>query len=114
MTKTDLETGVRRIISEKLGVDEDRITPDSSFVNDLGADSLDMVELVMAAEDFFDIAIPDEDAEKILTVRDAQDYIADACVKEAFMQEIEEPGKAHKNFPKKQEPDGRYRLITGE
>ena len=67
---------VKSIIVEQLGVDEEEVTPDASFVDDLGADSLDRVELVMAFEEAFDIEIPDEDAEKIRTVQDAIDYIA--------------------------------------
>ena len=66
---------VKSIIVEQLGVDEEEVTPDASFVDDLGADSLDTVELVMAFEEAFDIEIPDEDAEKIRTVKDAVDYI---------------------------------------
>lgn len=66
---------VKQIIVEQLGVDEGEVTPNASFVDDLGADSLDTVELVMAFEEAFDIEIPDEDAEKIKTVKDATDYI---------------------------------------
>jgi len=66
---------VKKIIVEQLGVDEEEVTPDASFVDDLGADSLDTVELVMAFEEEFGIEIPDEDAEKIRTVSDAVDYI---------------------------------------
>jgi acyl carrier protein len=66
---------VKQIISEQLGVDEGEVTPSASFVDDLGADSLDQVELVMALEEAFDVEIPDEDAEKIRTVQDAIDYI---------------------------------------
>lgn len=66
---------IRQIVSEQLGVDEAEITPKSSFVDDLGADSLDTVELVMALEEAFDLEIPDEDAEKIRTVQDAITYI---------------------------------------
>ena len=66
---------VKEIIVEQLGVDEAEVTPTASFVDDLGADSLDTVELVMAFEEAFDIEIPDEDAEKIRTVQDAVDYI---------------------------------------
>jgi len=66
---------VKQIIVEQLGVDEGEVTPGASFVDDLGADSLDTVELVMAFEEGFDIEIPDEDAEKIRTVQDAVDYI---------------------------------------
>lgn len=66
---------VKKIIVEQLGVDEDEVTPDASFVDDLGADSLDIVELVMAFEEEFDLEIPDEDAEKIQTVGHAIEYI---------------------------------------
>ena len=66
---------VKGIIVEQLGVDEEEVTPDASFVDDLGADSLDTVELVMAFEEEFDIEIPDEEAEEITTVQNAIDYI---------------------------------------
>ncbi|HHY95140.1 MAG TPA: acyl carrier protein [Firmicutes bacterium] len=66
---------LRRIIVEQLGVDEENVTLESSFQDDLGADSLDVVELLMAIEEEFEIEIPDEDAEKIQTVGDAVDYI---------------------------------------
>lgn len=69
------EERVKQIIVEQLGVDEGEVTPKASFVDDLGADSLDTVELVMAFEEAFDIEIPDEDAEKIRTVQDAISYI---------------------------------------
>ena len=71
----DIETKVREKISEQLGVAADEVTPEASFIEDLGADSLDIVELVMAFEEAFDLDIPDEDAEKIRTVKDAVDYI---------------------------------------
>jgi acyl carrier protein len=70
-----VEERVKQIIVEQLGVDEAEVTPTASFVDDLGADSLDTVELVMAFEENFGIEIPDEDAEKIATVKDAVDYI---------------------------------------
>ena len=70
-----VEERVKQIIVEQLGVDEGEVTPNASFVDDLGADSLDTVELVMAFEEAFDIEIPDEQAEKIRTVKDAIDYI---------------------------------------
>ena len=66
---------VKGIIVEQLGVDEEEVTPDASFVDDLGADSLDTVELVMALEEEFETEIPDEEAEKITTVKEAIDYI---------------------------------------
>ena len=70
-----VEERVKQIIVEQLGVDEGEVTPTASFVDDLGADSLDTVELVMAFEEAFGIEIPDEDAEKIATVKDANEYI---------------------------------------
>ena len=70
-----VEQKVKQIIVEQLGVDESQVDNTASFVDDLGADSLDIVELVMAFEEAFDIDIPDEDAEKIATVKDAIDYI---------------------------------------
>jgi acyl carrier protein len=73
---------VKEIIVEQLGVEEDEVSPEASFIDDLGADSLDTVELVMAFEEEFNIEIPDEDAEGISTVQDAIDYIK-ANVKEA-------------------------------
>ena len=66
---------VKSIIVESLGVDEDEVTPDASFQEDLGADSLDVVELVMALEEQFGVEIPDEDAEKITRVKEAIEYI---------------------------------------
>jgi acyl carrier protein len=66
---------VKEIIAKQLGVDQSEVTPDASFVEDLGADSLDTVELVMAFEEAFNIEIPDEDAEKIAKVKNAIDYI---------------------------------------
>jgi acyl carrier protein len=70
-----LDEKVKQIIVEQLGVDEAEATPTAHFIDDLGADSLDIVELVMAFEEAFEIEIPDEDAEKITTVKDAIDYI---------------------------------------
>ena len=70
-----MEDRVKEIIVEQLGVDADQVTKNASFVDDLGADSLDTVELVMALEEEFDVEIPDEDAEKIATVRDAIEYL---------------------------------------
>jgi acyl carrier protein len=72
---SEQEAKIKQIIAEKLGVSEDKVTPQASFVDDLGADSLDQVELIMAFEDAFDIDIPDEDAEKLKTVKDANDYL---------------------------------------
>jgi acyl carrier protein len=73
----EIEMKVIEIVSKQLGVAKEKITPKSSFVNDLGADSLDTVELVMEIEDAFDLSIPDEAAEKIQTVGDAIRYIED-------------------------------------
>nr|WP_277560102.1 acyl carrier protein [Acinetobacter beijerinckii] len=70
-----IEMRVKQIIVEQLGVDEGEVVANASFVDDLGADSLDLVELIMAFEEEFGFEIPDDDAEKILTVRDAIDYI---------------------------------------
>jgi len=72
---SDIEARVKKIIAEQLGVPEADVTNEKAFVADLGADSLDTVELVMAFEEAFEIEIPDEDAEKIRTVQDATDYI---------------------------------------
>ncbi|MFI5358850.1 MAG: acyl carrier protein [Halanaerobiales bacterium] len=71
----DVYNKVVDIIVEELGVDPEEVTPEASFIDDLGADSLDVVELVMAFEEEFDLEIPDEDAENIKTVQDAVDYI---------------------------------------
>ncbi len=70
-----VEEKVKKIIVDQLGVDEAEVTPEAKFIEDLGADSLDTVELVMALEEEFGIEIPDEDAEKIVTVKDASNYI---------------------------------------
>lgn len=72
---SDIATRVKSIIVDKLGVDENEVTPEASFTNDLGADSLDTVELIMEFEKEFNLTIPDEDAEKIGTVNDAITYI---------------------------------------
>ncbi|HZX61560.1 MAG: acyl carrier protein [Bacteroidetes bacterium] len=72
---SDIATKVKAIIVDKLGVDENEVTPEASFTNDLGADSLDTVELIMEFEKEFDIAIPDDQAEKIGTVGEAIAYI---------------------------------------
>ena len=72
---SDIATKVKKIIVDKLGVDEAEVTPEASFTNDLGADSLDTVELIMEFEKEFNIAIPDEQAEKIQTVGEAVRYI---------------------------------------
>ena len=73
----DVEAKVKEIIIDKLGVEESQITPEASFTNDLGADSLDIVELVMGLESAFSLSIPDEDAEKIGTVGDAVNYLTE-------------------------------------
>lgn len=73
---SNIEARVKKIIIEQLGVKEEQVTNEASFVEDLGADSLDTVELVMALEEEFELEIPDEDAEKITTVQQAIDYIS--------------------------------------
>ena len=77
----DVEAKVKEIIVEQLGVDEAQVKPEASFIDDLGADSLDTVELVMAFEEKFDIEIPDEDAEKMRTVGDAMAYLSTKLAK---------------------------------
>ena len=74
---SEIESKVKAIIVDKLGVDEAEVKPEASFTNDLGADSLDTVELIMEFEKEFEISIPDEDAEKITTVGDAINYISE-------------------------------------
>ena len=71
----DIEARVKKIVAEQLGVIDEEVTADASFVDDLGADSLDTVELVMALEEEFETEIPDEEAEKIVTIKDAIHYI---------------------------------------
>jgi acyl carrier protein len=71
----DVEAQIKDAIVEKLGVEESKVTPNASFINDLGADSLDTVELIMELENRFNIQIPDEDQEKIQTVGDAVNYV---------------------------------------
>jgi acyl carrier protein len=75
VTQADVETKVKSLIAEQLGVPEEEIKPPSRFVEDLGADSLDIVELVMAMEEQFEVEIPDEEAETIKTVQDSVNYI---------------------------------------
>ena len=79
----EIEARVKKIVVEQLGVKEDEVTTEASFVDDLGADSLDTVELVMALEEEFDTEIPDEDAEKIITIKDAVAYVVDRMGKDA-------------------------------
>jgi len=71
-----IEETVKKIIAEKLSVDMDEVVPEATFADDLGADSLDLVELIMTMEEDFDIDISDEDAEQLTTVKDAIDYIS--------------------------------------
>ena len=75
--ETDLKERVSEMIIEQLGATKEEIVPEASFIDDLGADSLDIVELVMAMEETFDIEIPDDDAEKIQTIGDAVTYLRD-------------------------------------
>ena len=83
MAEKTIEQRVKDIIVEQLGVNADQVTPDAKFIEDLGADSLDTVELVMALEEEFDIEIPDEDAEKMTTVADAIKYLENHVPKNA-------------------------------
>ena len=71
----DVEKRLKKIIADTLGVNEEEVVPEATFVDDLGADSLDIVELIMALEEEFDLEIPDEDAENIKTVQDVMNYI---------------------------------------
>ncbi|MCX6340386.1 MAG: acyl carrier protein [Candidatus Aureabacteria bacterium] len=79
---SDIAQRVKDIVVEQLGVNPDEVTPDASFIDDLGADSLDTVELVMALEEEFDAEIPDEDAENLKTVGEATKYIEEHCQKQ--------------------------------
>ncbi len=72
---SDVKAKIKKIVADHLGIEEDKVTDEASFVDDLGADSLDTVELVMAFEEEFEIEIPDEEAEAIQTVKNAVDYI---------------------------------------
>ena len=75
MPSPEMETRLKHIVAEQLGVDESKIVPSARFTDDLNADSLDLVEMIMSLEEEFGVEIPDEDAEKLLTVQDAIDYI---------------------------------------
>jgi len=77
MSSEEIFGKVREIIIEQLGVSEDAVTTEASFIDDLGADSLDIVELIMALEEEFDLEIPDSEAEKVVTVNDVVEYIKD-------------------------------------
>ncbi len=82
MQAGEIEGRVKKIVAEQLAVKDEEITTDSSFIDDLGADSLDTVELIMAFEEEFDIEIPDDIAEKIVTINDAVKYIVGSTEKE--------------------------------
>lgn len=72
---SSIQPRIQKIIEEQLGVDSERVKPEASFIDDLGADSLDIVELVMAMEEAFDLEIPDEEAEKLKTVQDVYNFV---------------------------------------
>ena len=78
-TETEIEEKVYQIVSEQMGIDKSELARDTSFVDDLNADSLDTVELVMEFEDEFEMSIPDEEAEKIRTIGQTVDYVAEHC-----------------------------------
>jgi len=80
-TLEQIEQRLKELIVQQLGVDESAVVPEAKFVDDLGADSLDLVELIMALEDEYGIEIPDEDAEKIVTVGDALNYLKERLAK---------------------------------
>ena len=80
---SDIQDKVKKIIVEQLRVEEAKVVPEASFVEDLGADSLDTVELVMALEEEFETEIPDEEAQKILTVKDAIEYVSSRLVEQS-------------------------------
>jgi acyl carrier protein len=80
---SDIETRLKEIVAKNLDVDKSRITPDSSYVDDLGADSLDTVELIMAIEEEFGVEIPDEEAEKVRTIADTLKYITEHAKEKA-------------------------------
>ncbi|MGQ9548486.1 MAG: acyl carrier protein [Roseiflexus sp.] len=75
MPSPEMESRLKKIVAEQLGVDESKIVPEARFTEDLNADSLDLVEMIMELEEAFGVEIPDEDAEKIITVQDALNYI---------------------------------------
>ena len=75
MSENEIYEKIKLIVNEQLGVDEDKITMEATFIDDLSADSLDLVELIMSLEEEFDMEIPDSDAEKIVTIRDVVEYI---------------------------------------
>lgn len=75
MASPEMEARLKKIVAEQLNVDEEKVVPSARFTDDLNADSLDLVEMIMSLEEEFGVEIPDEDAENILTVKDAMDYI---------------------------------------
>ena len=107
-----VEERVKQIIVEQLGVDEAEVTPSASFVDDLGADSLDTVELVMAFEEAFEIEIPDEDAEKIRTVQDAVILHRTARQGQEVARRPPEPGRASQSFRSPAAGGVERRLLT--
>src|ERR1700683_3082775 len=106
----DIPSEVKRIIKEQLDVDEKDIKPESSFIDDLGADSLGLVELVLAFEEAFEIDIPDEDTEKIRSVQDAIDYIEKPAKKWRYQYG---PGRHHRNRARHPRRHRHGRVVGG-
>src|SRR5437762_3386420 len=108
----DITAEVKRIIKEQLDVDEKDIKPEATFIDDLGADSLGLVELVLAFEEAFEIDIPDEDTEKIRTVQDAIEYIEKHAKKQPPHYEAHGTGRPHRHRARDAERDRHRRDVA--